>query len=277
MLSSLLVESLERRWLLEDSHVRLEVVVMDDDTLSEERIRTTPSMVSHIDEIVQTVSIQDKPSSYVVAAGGSKPEPSKTKANFRSLSLENLCEGVNFSVPRKVKIHDVPIQVFSKNGLSIIASQMGKLIILDSHTSSMCIESWESSSFARCLIEINADDVLKKSLIMGVPLIKFGGHSVKQNFRNEPKATTNVPMKGATNMGNASKPGLFEVSTLLKNQPLKAIVPPNKVGNITTSNLYVALDDESEEDVKNVYDESANLLNSTKTGGSSSTFTVAAG
>nr|GEW01590.1 RNA-directed DNA polymerase, eukaryota [Tanacetum cinerariifolium] len=63
----------------------------------------------------------------------------------------------------------------------------------------------------------------------------------------------------------------------LKNQPLNAIVPPAKEGNITMSNSYVALDDESGEDVENVYDESANLLISTRTDESSSTFTVAVG
>ncbi|GKE42309.1 hypothetical protein Tco_1469593 [Tanacetum coccineum] len=67
---------------------------------------------------------------------------------------------------------------------------------------------------------------------------QFGGHPVKQTVRYEPKATTNAPKKGTTNS---------------------------------------ALDEESEEEVKNVYDESANLLQSRKTGGSSSTFTVAAG
>ncbi|GKE53332.1 hypothetical protein Tco_1488488 [Tanacetum coccineum] len=82
----------------------------------------------HIDEspIFISVSIQEKPSSYVGAVGGSKPKP-----------------------------------IFSEDGLSIIASQIGKPIMLDSYTSSMCIESWGRSSFARCLIEINADDVLK--------------------------------------------------------------------------------------------------------------------
>ncbi|GJT49223.1 hypothetical protein Tco_0975380 [Tanacetum coccineum] len=100
---------------------------------------------------------------------------------------------------------------------------------------------------------------------------QFGGHSVKQTVRYEPKATASVPKKGATNLANASKS-----SSMLKNQPLKAIVPPTKEGNITMSNSYAALDDESEEDVENVYDESANLLISTRTCESSSTFTVAA-
>ncbi|GJV24599.1 hypothetical protein Tco_1377294 [Tanacetum coccineum] len=71
-----------------------------------------------------------------------------------------------------------------------------------------------------------------------------------------------------------------------KIQPIKANVPPvsskrnqnvEKGGNITVSNSYAALDDESEEEVENVFDESANLLNSTKTGASLFTYTVADG
>ncbi|GKB11556.1 hypothetical protein Tco_0845479 [Tanacetum coccineum] len=58
---------------------------------------------------------------------------------------------------------------FMEDGLSIIASKLGKPIILDSYTSSMCIESWGRSSFARCLIEINAEDVLQDSLTIGIP------------------------------------------------------------------------------------------------------------
>ncbi|GJS66843.1 zinc knuckle CX2CX4HX4C containing protein [Tanacetum coccineum] len=361
------------------------------------------------------------PNSYACAARGlkpipsrSKPEPSKAKANFRSLFSENVCEGANVTIPRKVvetgkygltriminskgffffqfknskgledvlenrpwvirnspiiqkkwtmntrlckdeltrilvwvKIHDVPIQGFSEDGLSIIVSQIGKPIMLDSYTSSMCIESWGRGSFARCLIEINDDDVLKESLTMGVPLIEgsrytveivtieyelkpprcdlckifghvhdhcpkkvsipptvvtsnvatptvgktndgfqtvgkkkkkgkskstnggqFGGHSIKQTVRYEPKATTSVPKKGPTNVGNESK--LSSMS--------KTTITSTKKGNISTSNPYFALEDESDEDVENVYDESANLFKSIKTGESSSAFTAAAG
>ncbi|GKB91304.1 zinc knuckle CX2CX4HX4C containing protein [Tanacetum coccineum] len=98
------------------------------------------------------------------------------------------------------------------------------------------------------------------------------GHLVKQTVRYEPKASTSVPNKGATNLGNASKS-----SSMFKNQPFKATVPSTKEGNITMSNSYAALDNESDEDNENVYDESANLLHSSKTSGSSSTFTAAAG
>ncbi|GJZ92327.1 hypothetical protein Tco_0664392 [Tanacetum coccineum] len=80
----------------------------------------------------------------------------------------------------------------------------------------------------------------------------------KEEERYEPQATADVPKNGATK----------------KYLSLKAIVPP-KEGNIIVSNSYDALEDESGEEIENGYDESANLLNSTKTGESSSTFTVA--
>ncbi|GKC24402.1 zinc knuckle CX2CX4HX4C containing protein, partial [Tanacetum coccineum] len=61
-----------------------------------------PSKVAPSDPIIQSVYINEQPSSYLGAAGGSKTEPSKPKANFRSLCSENLCDGAKFSIPRKV-------------------------------------------------------------------------------------------------------------------------------------------------------------------------------
>ncbi|GKD78268.1 hypothetical protein Tco_1340889, partial [Tanacetum coccineum] len=52
--------------------------------------------------IVQSVIVHDKPNTYAGAAGGLKPEPNKSKANFRSQSPENLCEGAMFSIPKNV-------------------------------------------------------------------------------------------------------------------------------------------------------------------------------
>ncbi|GJZ06676.1 hypothetical protein Tco_0540469 [Tanacetum coccineum] len=39
----------------------------------------------------------------------------------------------------------------------------------------MCIDSWGRSSFARCLIEVKADEVLKESITMGIPLLDGPG------------------------------------------------------------------------------------------------------
>nr|GEW77511.1 hypothetical protein [Tanacetum cinerariifolium] len=100
---------------------------------------------------------------------------------------------------------------------------------------------------------------------------QFGGYLVKQTVIYELEAITSVPKKGVTNPGSTSTS-----SSMLKNQPQVTVVS-NKEGNITMSNSYAALDDESKEDVENVYDESPNLLHGTQTGESLSTFMVAAG
>ncbi|GKA46264.1 DNA/RNA polymerases superfamily protein [Tanacetum coccineum] len=70
-----------------------------------------------------------------------------------------------------VSTHEMDLkleQALIQHGLCIIASTIGKPIMLDSYTSSMCIESWGRSSFARSLIEINAQDVLQDSLTIGI-------------------------------------------------------------------------------------------------------------
>ncbi|GJS31656.1 zinc knuckle CX2CX4HX4C containing protein [Tanacetum coccineum] len=79
-------------------------------------------------------------------------------------------------IPVWVKLHDVPIQVFLEDGISLIATHVGKPIMLDSYTSSMCIDSWGRSSFVRCLIEVNSDKDLKESITI---VCKIFGHNVE--------------------------------------------------------------------------------------------------
>ncbi|GJW39969.1 zinc knuckle CX2CX4HX4C containing protein [Tanacetum coccineum] len=95
---------------------------------------------------------------------------------------------------------------------------------------------------------------------------QFTGPSVKHNVRYEPKATTSAPKKGTTYVGYTSQ------STPM----LKTTGNSSKKDNLSMSNSFSALNEEDEEDVENVYDESANLIQNTKAGGSSS-FTAAAG
>nr|GEV75925.1 hypothetical protein [Tanacetum cinerariifolium] len=80
---------------------------------------------------------------------------------------------------------------------------------------------------------------------------QFCGPSVKPNVRYEPKANTSAPKKESTNVGNASKPPTMSKTTGYS----------SKNDNIITSNSYSALnEEEDEEDVENVYDETANLF-----------------
>nr|GFA32552.1 hypothetical protein [Tanacetum cinerariifolium] len=68
-----------------------------------------------------------------------------------------------------VKLHNVSVLAYSEDGLSLIASQIGKHIMLDVFTSSLCVDSYGRISFSRALIEINADFTLKKKVIMDIP------------------------------------------------------------------------------------------------------------
>ncbi|GJU66523.1 hypothetical protein Tco_1252782 [Tanacetum coccineum] len=52
--------------------------------------------------IVQLIFINPKPSLYVGAAGASPSDTKKGKANFHPLESENLCEGVELTIPLKV-------------------------------------------------------------------------------------------------------------------------------------------------------------------------------
>ncbi|GKB08533.1 zinc knuckle CX2CX4HX4C containing protein [Tanacetum coccineum] len=246
-------------------------------------------------------------------------------------------------IPTWVKLHDVLLQVFEEDGISLIGTFIGKPIMLDSYTSSMCKDLWGRSSFARCLIEVNLEADLVDVITIGIPSLtgddftketicveyewrpprcdeckifdhvhdhclkkvvspgivttlnvaastvekfndgfqtvgknkkrkgksnstnggQFVGPSVKQTLRYDPKANTSAPKKGATNVSNPSK-----LSYMLRTADTSS-----KKDNFTTSNYFSALNDE---EVENVYDESANLYPHAKTGESSS-FTAAAG
>nr|GFB36281.1 hypothetical protein [Tanacetum cinerariifolium] len=211
------------------------------------------------------------------SAGGSKPEPTKLKANFRSLSLENLCEGAKLSVPRKVvemvsthfanTLYGYFIEDVLKEILTIgVPLIEGTWFTIETVTIKY---EWKPPRCDLCEIFGHVQDHFpkKKAKSKSTNGGQFSGHWVKQTVRYEPKETTSAPKKRATNVGNASKS-----SSMLKTTATSATQ-----GNIPMSNPYSALDDESDKEVENVYDESANLFQSKKTSGSSSSFTDAAG
>ncbi|GKC46603.1 zinc knuckle CX2CX4HX4C containing protein [Tanacetum coccineum] len=74
-----------------------------------------------------------------------------------------------------VKLHDVPIQVFEEDGISLIATFIGKPVLLDSYTSSMCNDSWGRSSFARCLTKVNSKADLMDVVTIGIPSLTRDG------------------------------------------------------------------------------------------------------
>ena len=60
------------------------------------------------------------------------------------------------TIPVWVKFYDVPLVAYSADGLSMLASKLGKPLLLDAYTSQMCLNSWGRHSYARALIELDA-------------------------------------------------------------------------------------------------------------------------
>ncbi|GKC60566.1 hypothetical protein Tco_1088164, partial [Tanacetum coccineum] len=91
------------------------------------------------DPIVQSVDI-NKSTSYAGVAGGSAKYQPNVNSNFHTLVADPVFDGVNISIPRKVvekiakeeltrisiwvKLHDVPIQVFEEDDISLIAGSL---------------------------------------------------------------------------------------------------------------------------------------------------------
>nr|GEY35233.1 hypothetical protein [Tanacetum cinerariifolium] len=72
----------------------------------------------------------------------------------------------------------VPIVAYSEVGLSLISTQIGKPITLDSYTSNMCVSSWGRSTYARVLIEVLAENDLKDELVVAILVGKDRGHTL---------------------------------------------------------------------------------------------------
>ncbi|GJY82726.1 RNA-directed DNA polymerase, eukaryota, reverse transcriptase zinc-binding domain protein [Tanacetum coccineum] len=80
--------------------------------------------------------------------------------------------------PIWVKLHHVPIVAYSEVGLSLITTQIGRPIMLDSYTSNMCLSSWGRNTYARAMIEVSADVELKESIVIAIPISNEKGHTL---------------------------------------------------------------------------------------------------
>nr|GEV05359.1 RNA-directed DNA polymerase, eukaryota, reverse transcriptase zinc-binding domain protein [Tanacetum cinerariifolium] len=75
-----------------------------------------------------------------------------------------------------VKLHGVLVTAFSEDGLSSIAMRIGTPLMLDSYTSYMYLQSWGMSSYARAIIELQADEELKNTIMVAMPQIMGEGY-----------------------------------------------------------------------------------------------------
>ncbi|GKC98115.1 hypothetical protein Tco_1168390, partial [Tanacetum coccineum] len=70
-----------------------------------------------------------------------------------------------------VKLHSVHVTVFSEDGLSAIALKLGTLLMLDSYTYDMCLQSWGRSSYTRVMVNLWAGVELKDTIMVVMPKI----------------------------------------------------------------------------------------------------------
>nr|GFA28787.1 hypothetical protein [Tanacetum cinerariifolium] len=153
--------------------------------------------------------------------------------------------------------------------------------------------------FARCLIEVTFEANLVDSVTIGIPSL-IGDECIKETIRVEyewrPPRCDECKIFGHVHDHCPKKvesPHIATTSNIVtpivektndgfqmvgKKRRRKNTTTSSNQDNITSTNPYSVLnveDEEEEEDVDNVYDETANLFHNTKTGGSSS-FTAAA-
>nr|GEW11613.1 hypothetical protein [Tanacetum cinerariifolium] len=89
----------------------------------------------------------------------------------------SLTKDTVMKVPVLVKMHRVPIVAYYEDGFSLIALQIGKPIMLDAFSSEMCADLLGRLGFAHDLIEVSADNELKKEVIMALPNEDGTGHT----------------------------------------------------------------------------------------------------
>ncbi|XP_071740845.1 uncharacterized protein [Rutidosis leptorrhynchoides] len=91
-----------------------------------------------------------------------------------SLTQENLS-----SIPVWVKLYDIPLAGYTADGLSAIATKLGRPMMIDSYTSTMCRESWGRPNYARAIVEIKSENELKEVLKVATPRLYGMGRTVE--------------------------------------------------------------------------------------------------
>ncbi|GJU44013.1 zinc knuckle CX2CX4HX4C containing protein [Tanacetum coccineum] len=194
-------------------------------------------------------------------------------------------------IPIWVKLHDVPIQVFEEDGISLIDMYLGKPIMLDSYTSSMCIPDLDGPSHTKETIRVeyewkpprcptcnifghtivnrkrnNKENSAGNKIPKGVPVSK--GFQIGKDFAYQPRASNvssngNNGTRGDTNSKVGPSKNTNEGASLNTKgaNDRQQDTGKKKISNITYHNPFAALgvDDDEEEEVKNIWDESANL------------------
>ncbi|KAJ9535927.1 hypothetical protein OSB04_un000907 [Centaurea solstitialis] len=98
--------------------------------------------------------------------------------------VKGLNKPIHTSCPLWVKLHNVPLVAFNKEGISRIASALGVPKQMDACTATMCDKAWGRPGFAKVLIETWAVGELKRELHVLIPDLN-GGDDVRVSIKVE--------------------------------------------------------------------------------------------
>nr|GEY59013.1 hypothetical protein [Tanacetum cinerariifolium] len=165
---------------------------------------------------------------------------------------ENLLKKDVSTIPVWVKLHGVPVTAFNEDGLSAIATKLGTLLMLDSYTSDMCMQSWGRSSYARVMIELRADVELKDNIFVAMPKLTREGHytcNVRVEYEWKPLRCSPCKIFGHIHEEYSKNTGACEKKTVKKPSQTSRGVPvglrmgfkPQKNIDLLPKSLMLAL------------------------------------
>ncbi|GKB87837.1 cytokinin dehydrogenase 3-like protein, partial [Tanacetum coccineum] len=151
-----------------------------------------------------------------------------------------------------VKLHGVPITAFSDDGLSAIATKLGTLLLLDSYTSDMYMQSWGRSSYARVMIELRADVEMKENIVVAMPKITKESHytcaSEKKTVKKPSQASRGVPVGPKMDFKSQKeyRPVTKKPNTSSSGNKKKGVEPTIKVSNSNPFYVLNSIDNDVE-------------------------------
>ncbi|GKB47808.1 hypothetical protein Tco_0898561 [Tanacetum coccineum] len=176
-----------------------------------------------------------------------------------TLSKDNVTK-----VPVWVKIQKVHVVAYVEDGLSLIATQIGKPIMLDAFTSSMCNDPWGRIRYARALIEVSTDKELKKEVTIAILIVDGEGYTMEKmsveyewkppccneckNRKRKGKKTDNGQARHIEGL-RLNKPKPNYVWNVKSNQPTKPKTinaPDEGINIIKLKNNFTALQDQDD-------------------------------
>ncbi|GKB26507.1 hypothetical protein Tco_0865908 [Tanacetum coccineum] len=217
--------------------------------------------------IVKLVDINATPNSYAGADGASIKAQTNVESNFCSLVANKVFDGVNISIPRKVvkKYEWKPprfptCNIFGHTGETCPNKVVTNPVVNDTKVTNDGFQKVMNRN------RNNKGSSAGNKLPKGVPVSK--GFQVGKDFAFKPKAS-NVGSNGDNGTCGETNPKAYPSKNINEGALLNAMgtnvrqqdTGKKKISNIASPNPFAALvvDDDEEEEVENIWDESENL------------------